>query len=126
MKKIGLLLVLALSLSVEAFASEKVCDWYGGNQGSKGDRLNVTLTAKEVSVKSNGGDWDGTYPRAKGTVSGQDGVEYITYDVGYNDGQNTFLVDPALLKKGTKGKMRLVGRGEGYFEAKYFCHDDAR
>lgn len=111
-------LMCALSLNVSA--AEISCQWIGGNEGKQGDSLVASISEQWVTIS--GHHWAGTYPRMIGEdVQGRDGKTYYSYNAGYNDGANHVLVDWRLLASGSSGLLKLRGRGEGFFERRYFC-----
>lgn len=122
MKSLHFIAALMCAVSLSAYASEKSCKWIGGNEGKFGDTLVASISEHQVTIS--GHDWEGAYPRLNGEdVQGQDGQTYYSYDVGYNDGANRVLVDWVLLESGTRGLLKLRGRGEGFFEQKFACAD---
>jgi hypothetical protein len=111
--------------SKKAVPVKKVC-FFAYGQGSKGDRLLVSLTKKQIDVKDardNGYTHTGTYKNTGGVVNGKDDTTYLDYNWGGEEGCNSILVDEALLKKNTKGMIKFRCRGEGYDETGFVCVD---
>lgn len=122
MKRLCLIAALMCAVSMNVHAATKSCTWIDGNEGGTGDTLAASISENSVTIS--GHEWSGTYPRLQNEdVQGKDGRTYYSYDAGYNDGTNRVLVDWALLQSGTKGLLKLRGRGEGFFEQKFSCTD---
>ena len=120
---LGLLLI---SFSATSFAAtEKLCFWMRGDYGQKGDWLSIDLTQRSITMTApDDMPLAGKFPRMTGhEVTGKDGITYLNYDGGNSDCGIEILVDEALLKEGTKGRLKVRCRGEGYSEQVYFCRD---
>jgi hypothetical protein len=116
-----------LLLSANAFAAEKICFGNKGDSSSEGTHMTVTFTTKQVVVDD--GDYKGTYKRFKGaagTVNGRDGVTYLDYDMGGEEGCTEVLAAEDLMDKGGEGELKFRCRGEGFSDVKYFCRDEKK
>jgi hypothetical protein len=120
---LSMTVALSLILSASAFAaSKKTCF---GVAEAKGQSFTVRLTQKTAVVSKAEGELEGLegpFERIEDT-QGRNGKNYITYDLGTNDGTNHLLVEEGLLKARTKGYAKVRNRGEGFFESSYLCRD---
>jgi hypothetical protein len=128
MKNISALLLLTLVTTTAAMAgTTKVCFGSKESEDTRGIILSIKVNKKEITIKTIKGDsYNGTYSAYNTSVQAHNGKTYLEYKGEYVDQQDVIMVDQDLLQKETSGLLQIRSRGEGYFNAVYFCKDDNR
>lgn len=124
--RLVLLCLLTNFLTANAQAAQKVCFWFGGTDGQKGDRLLIETDGSALTVQMAVGSLDGLYTdvyshESARDVRGRDGIVYLGYKIGSQDGTTTALVDESLAVNNSKGVLKIRWTGEAFSEAKYLC-----
>jgi hypothetical protein len=117
------ILVLAASASASAKGS-KVCF---GTDDAKGSRFSVEVSRHQIVISDVVGDaaegYEGTY-KYSGQLTGRDGKKYGEFPTRICDsGCAVILVDDKLSSAGSKGRIKLRWRGEGFQETVFLCRD---